>query len=249
MGNAGELARENEALRQRLSRLSEASLRTNDSDEPVRCAARRPRRRQRREPEPVRILCVDDDPETLRYVRDALTRAGYAPVVTEDVPRLMAEEPPRLVLLDLVLPGSGDGIELMGQVREIADVPVIFLSVVSYRLKVSQSYKLELSHPGRAGIIAEASVEVPARIAERWPSERDLRVEGARLLRPGDCSGVGAGPEHGTAVPEGSGGDESAAKATARVQAGSIYQLHGPPDLRGIGKLPSSVAGDPGSGL
>ena len=41
----------------------------------------------------------------------------------------MAEEPPRLVLLDLVLPGSGDGIELMGQVRELADVPVIFLSV------------------------------------------------------------------------------------------------------------------------
>ena len=101
-------------------------------DEPARRAARRPRRRQRREPEPVRILCVDDDPQTLRYVRDALTRAGYAPVVTgdpEEVPRLMAEEPPRLVLLDLVLPGSSDGIELMGQVREIADVPVIFLSV------------------------------------------------------------------------------------------------------------------------
>ena len=100
-------------------------------DEPARRAARRPRRRQRREPEPVRILCVDDDPQTLRYVRDALTRAGYAPVVTgdpEEVPRLMAEEPPRLVLLDLVLPGSIDGIELMGQVREIADVPVIFLS-------------------------------------------------------------------------------------------------------------------------
>ena len=33
------------------------------------------------------------------------------------------------MLLDLVLPGSGDGIELMGRVREIADVPVIFLSV------------------------------------------------------------------------------------------------------------------------
>ncbi len=96
-------------------------------DEP----ARRPRRRQRREPEPVRILCVDDDPQTLRYVRDALTRVGYTPVVTgdpEEVPRLMAEELPRLALLDLVLPDA-DGIELMGQVREIADVPVIFLSV------------------------------------------------------------------------------------------------------------------------
>ena len=99
-------------------------------EERGRRAARRPRRSQRREPEPVRILCVDDDPQTLRYVRDALTRSGYAPVVTgdpEDVPRLMAEAPPRLVLLDLVLPGSG-GIELMEQVREIADVPVIFLS-------------------------------------------------------------------------------------------------------------------------
>ena len=40
----------------------------------------------------------------------------------------MAEELPCLALLDLVLPDA-DGIELMGQVREIADVPVIFLSV------------------------------------------------------------------------------------------------------------------------
>ena len=31
MSNAGDLARENEALRQRLSRLSEASLRINES--------------------------------------------------------------------------------------------------------------------------------------------------------------------------------------------------------------------------
>ena len=78
-------------------------------DEPARRAARPSRRRPRKEPERPRILCVDDDPQTLRYVRDALTRAGYAPVVTgdpEEVSRLMKEEAPRLVLLDLVLPGS-----------------------------------------------------------------------------------------------------------------------------------------------
>ncbi len=71
--------------------------------------SRRSRPRPRKEREPTRILCVDDDPQTLRYVRDALTRAGYAPIVTgdpEEVPRLMAEEAPQLVLLDLVLPGS-----------------------------------------------------------------------------------------------------------------------------------------------
>ena len=56
----------------------------------------------------IRVLTVDDDPQTLRYVRDALTRAGYAPITTGDpeaVGRLVAEERPHLVLLDLVLPG------------------------------------------------------------------------------------------------------------------------------------------------
>ena len=53
-------------------------------DEPARRAPRQSRPRPRKEREPVRILCVDDDPQTLRYVRDALTRAGYAPVVTGD---------------------------------------------------------------------------------------------------------------------------------------------------------------------
>ena len=36
-------------------------------------------------------------------------------------------EKPRLVLLDLVLPG-GDGIELMGRIPELSDLPVIFIS-------------------------------------------------------------------------------------------------------------------------
>ena len=77
-----------------------------------------------------RILAVDDDPAVLRYVRDALSRAGYAPVVTTDPDealRIVESDRPRLVLLDLMLPGS-DGIELMGSILDIAEVPVIFLS-------------------------------------------------------------------------------------------------------------------------
>ena len=77
-----------------------------------------------------RILVVDDDPTVLRYVRDALTRAGYAPVVTtdpDDALRILESDRPRLVLLDLMLPGS-DGIELMKSILDIAEVPVIFLS-------------------------------------------------------------------------------------------------------------------------
>ena len=107
-------------------------------------ASRQPRRRPRKEPEPTRVLCVDDDPQTLRYVRDALTRAGYAPIVTgdpEEVSRLMAEQAPHLVLLDLVLPGS-DGIELMQAIREIADVPVIFLSAYGQDEVVARAFDL-----------------------------------------------------------------------------------------------------------
>ena len=80
--------------------------------------------------EHARILAVDDDPQALRYVRDALASAGYTPVVTGDPAealRLVAEEKPDLVLLDLMLPGT-DGIELMKDILGAGDVPVIFLS-------------------------------------------------------------------------------------------------------------------------
>ena len=82
-------------------------------------------------PERVRILAVDDDPQALRYVREVLTRAGHAPIVASDAEsalRLVKEEEPHLVLLDLMLPGT-DGIELMRSILDIADVPVIFVSV------------------------------------------------------------------------------------------------------------------------
>ena len=80
--------------------------------------------------ERTRILVVDDDPQTLRYVRDALTAAGYSPVVTGDpreVSHLIKTKQPRLVLLDLILPGT-DGIELMESLPELAELPVIFIS-------------------------------------------------------------------------------------------------------------------------
>ena len=80
--------------------------------------------------EPARILVVDDDPQTLRYVRDVLTAAGYAPLVTggdEDLSQIIRTERPHLVLLDLMLPGA-DGIALMESVAELADQPVVFIS-------------------------------------------------------------------------------------------------------------------------
>ena len=76
------------------------------------------------------VLVVDDDPQTLRYVRQILEEAGYSVVVTGDpqaVPRLLEARMPALVLLDLVMPGW-DGIELLEETPALQEVPVIFLS-------------------------------------------------------------------------------------------------------------------------
>ena len=111
------------------------------AEEPAAGATPAPRR-GRATRERARVLAVDDDPQTLRHVRDVLTKAGYFPIVTGDPPevaRLVKEEQPHLVLLDLMLPGT-DGIELMRQILEIANVPVIFLSVYGQDETIARAF-------------------------------------------------------------------------------------------------------------
>ena len=98
--------------------------------EPGAAAAARPAPAAGESAEATPILVVDDDPRMLRFVRDALSGAGYAPLVTgeaQELEQVIRAERPRLVLLDLLLPGH-DGIELMQEVRERFDLPVIFIS-------------------------------------------------------------------------------------------------------------------------
>ncbi len=90
------------------------------------------------------VLVVDDDPQALRYVRRTLTDAGYAPIVCADpdeVLSLVQETRPYLVLLDLMLPGT-DGIELMGDIFTIADVPVIFISAYGRDRVVARAFEM-----------------------------------------------------------------------------------------------------------
>ena len=68
--------------------------------------------------EQTRVLVVDDDPQTLRYVRDAFSAAGWRSTSSRGSPVTMGENRthrPQLVLLDLMLPGA-DGIELLEQI-------------------------------------------------------------------------------------------------------------------------------------
>ncbi len=90
------------------------------------------------------MLAVDDDPQALRHVRDALLKSDYTPIVTpdpEEALRLVEEEKPHLVPLDLVLPGT-DGMELMREIVGRADVPVIFLSAHGQEQLVARALDL-----------------------------------------------------------------------------------------------------------
>ena len=105
------------------------------------------RHRREEKEEPVPVLVVDDDPQTLRYVRDILLQSGYAPIVTgepEEAVRLMEESKPQLALLDLVLPGT-DGIELMKDILKAGDIPVIFLSAYGRDELIAKAFDMGAS--------------------------------------------------------------------------------------------------------
>ena len=139
------------------------------------------------------VLVVDDDPETLRQVRSVLDAAGYAPIVTADpdeVADLIRSKRPRLVLLDLVLPGT-DGIAMMAEVPELADLPVIFISAYGREETVARALEC-----GAADYLVkpfsptELAARVRAALRRAEPSRfvlGDLSIDYARrLVRVGD---------------------------------------------------------------
>ena len=94
-----------------------------------------------------RILVVDDDPQVLRYVRNALSEAGYRPILTGDpdeMEQLLETEKPELVLLNLVLPGT-DGFDLMARIPDVSEVPVIVLSGRGRGHDITRAFELGAS--------------------------------------------------------------------------------------------------------
>ena len=119
--------------------------------------------RSSRRAEQVRVLAVDDDPQALRHVRDALLKSDYTPIVTpdpEEALRLVEDEKPHLVLLDVVLPGT-DGMELMKEIVGRAEVTVIFFSAHGQEQLVARALDM-----GAADYLVKpfSPVELAARI-------------------------------------------------------------------------------------
>jgi DNA-binding response OmpR family regulator len=76
------------------------------------------------------ILVVDDDPKIVALVRTYLERERYPVITAADGPaalRAIEESQPRLVVLDLMLPGL-DGLSVIRRARAMGETPILVLS-------------------------------------------------------------------------------------------------------------------------
>ena len=77
-----------------------------------------------------KILTIDDDPAFLNLVEQVLTQKGYEVLKASsgrEGLRLIFDQRPDLVLLDVVIPGV-DGWQVCSRIREISDIPIIMIT-------------------------------------------------------------------------------------------------------------------------
>lgn len=77
-----------------------------------------------------KILIVDDEPVLQNMVGEMLKQAGYetfSALSCRDAVTQFQASVPDAVLLDVMLP-DGDGFSLFGTLRQMRDIPVLFLS-------------------------------------------------------------------------------------------------------------------------
>ncbi len=94
----------------------------------------------RSEPEPYRILIVDDEKDTAEFHSANLRAAGLSTVIVTDpfeVSSQLVEFQPDLILMDVYMPGC-NGVELAMVIRQeeaFVGVPIVFLSRETDRMK------------------------------------------------------------------------------------------------------------------
>lgn len=91
-----------------------------------------------------RILIVDDEPETVKYLHSNLRARGYEIVCAHDgreALRMFDENVFQMIILDLMMPGL-DGFEVCRAIREQADVPILVLSALGQEKDIVRALDL-----------------------------------------------------------------------------------------------------------
>jgi DNA-binding response OmpR family regulator len=89
------------------------------------------------------ILIVDDDERLLKMLSTSLIREGFQVATATDGPQTIEfarGKTPDLILLDLLMPGM-NGFEILSQIREESDVPVIILTGIDDPAVISKAMR------------------------------------------------------------------------------------------------------------
>ena len=135
-----------------------------------------------------KILIVDDDVTLLRCLSDYLEERSYETGKTTngtDVIRLVFQERPDLVLLDVVMPNM-DGWAVLSQLREVSDVPVVLLSGKNSEADKLRGYNLGVDdYITKPFSFAELTARLEA-VLKRTRRNGSADAERATVIQLGD---------------------------------------------------------------
>jgi CheY-like chemotaxis protein len=105
------------------------------------------------------ILVVEDEGLIALHLTETLEKAGYKiidPAYSGEMALHALEKSPKpdLILMDIGLPGSLDGIETVRQIRQKYEIPIIFLSAYSHILRIEEAKGIS-----RCGYISKPYLE------------------------------------------------------------------------------------------
>ncbi len=129
--------------------------------------------------QPATLLIVDDEIQVRKLLETLLRHEGYQTVSAasgEEALKMVAQRPPDLILLDIMMPGM-DGYEVANQLKgnqATANIPIIMLSALS-----ESSARLSGLETG-----AEEFISKPVERVELWLRVRNLlrlKAHGDRL--------------------------------------------------------------------
>ena len=91
-----------------------------------------------------KIVIIEDDPDVLRIYTEVLTEKGYEIASISNSSgalSLLKQHLPHLILLDIMIPGSVNGIELLGQIKKdpnLKKIPIIVLTNLDTEEKIAR---------------------------------------------------------------------------------------------------------------
>jgi two-component system alkaline phosphatase synthesis response regulator PhoP len=137
------------------------------------------------------ILVIDDEPHIVEVVQDYLKQAGYRVLSAHDGQTalgMIRHERPDLIVLDLMLPGGMDGLDVCRRLRQdsaLGDVPIIMLTA-----RVEETDRLIGLELGADDYITKpfSPREVVARVRAVLRRARGDSVRSASVVRVGDLA-------------------------------------------------------------